>query len=437
MLVPGGITWLDAKIAAEQRTFLGRAGHLATITSYEEDLYLEFRRQEASVPGYGELWVGGYQIPGSEEPGGGWVWLNNEGSIPGTNEGPVYANWKPSQPDNWLEGGSSEDFLTIGLDNYIGWNDSYHGVIDGYVVEYEAEAITIDIKPGDAPNVIYLSSNGKIPVAVLSSTAFDATRIDPASVRFGRKGTEAAPESCSFEDVNKDKQKDLICTFNTQDTELVCNDTTAVLRAKDLLGYSLRGSDSVQLLLCPQFALSVTAMQDVNKLTDVYLTMNVLGNNLVPPLSAQHVQLKSVDPPGRLRWSTNYQQVPFTPTSTTSSVVAVQVGVAQRFEPLKAQVSVPSGQGNNLVVLRGEGRVLLRPDLEVTSVTARSPMFAGAILNISALISEMNGDVGTTATAYLMEGTTLLDEATGIQVGPRGSVTVVFPPFSRSQAHST
>jgi hypothetical protein len=53
-------------------------------------------------------------------------------------------------------------------------------------------------------------------------------------------------------------------------------------------------------------------------------------------------------------------------------------------------------------------------------------MFAGAILNISALISELNGDVGTTATAYLMEGTTLLDEATGIQVGPRGSVTVVF-----------
>ncbi len=107
MLVPGGITWLDAKIAAEQRTFLGRAGHLATITSYEEDLYLEFRRQEASVPGYGELWVGGYQIPGSEEPGGGWVWLNNEGSIPGTNEGTVHANWKPSQPDNWLEGGST------------------------------------------------------------------------------------------------------------------------------------------------------------------------------------------------------------------------------------------------------------------------------------------------------------------------------------------
>ncbi len=44
---------------------------------------------------------------------------------------------------------------------------------------------------------------------------------------------------------------------------------------------------------------------------------------------------------------------------------------------------------------------------------------------ISALLAELNGDLGTTGTVYLMEGSTVLDQVTGY-IGPKGTASVVF-----------
>ena len=91
VLVDAGITWPDAKAAAESRGTGGAVTHLATITSQEEDLFLE-RLRQSSKPDRedGQLWVGGYQqkdSPDYWESYGGWVWVNNEGPIDGFNWG--------------------------------------------------------------------------------------------------------------------------------------------------------------------------------------------------------------------------------------------------------------------------------------------------------------------------------------------------------------
>src|SRR6266850_669628 len=80
------ISWNDASRAARNA-----GGYLATITSAEENAFVFML---INHPQYwnGELGplLGGYQPPGSSEPGGGWTWV--------TGEVWVYSNWAPGQP---------------------------------------------------------------------------------------------------------------------------------------------------------------------------------------------------------------------------------------------------------------------------------------------------------------------------------------------------
>jgi len=127
-----GIDWLSAEAAAEALTFLGAQGHLATITSLEEDQFLDALRGSTT-----DLWVGGFQSPGGTlGVGDNWTWVNGEGSFPGNNLGPVYANWLPGEPNDFY-GAASEQYLTIAHGGAFGWNDE--GAINnvsGFVVEY-------------------------------------------------------------------------------------------------------------------------------------------------------------------------------------------------------------------------------------------------------------------------------------------------------------
>lgn len=87
-------------------------------------------------------------------------------------------------------------------------------ISEGEIVTYEfsnpgdveesrlTQIISIDIKPGSDPAPINLESKGITPVAILSSDTFDATLVDPASVRFGTKS--ATSNQNNNEDVNGD-----------------------------------------------------------------------------------------------------------------------------------------------------------------------------------------------------------------------------------------
>jgi hypothetical protein len=112
--------------------------HLATITSTREDEFIEGIRQ-TFLPAIDAVWVGGFQDP-LNTPGAGdnWTWINDEGSFPGDNLGPEYANWHYGEPNNAFVSG--ENHLAIGrFGNDAGWNDEGDPVtyIDGYVVEWD------------------------------------------------------------------------------------------------------------------------------------------------------------------------------------------------------------------------------------------------------------------------------------------------------------
>lgn len=129
-----GYTWDEASAMAESSTHLGVQGHLATITSAEEN---EFVADLCDAIGLNSgYWLGGYQPENSLEPEGDWRWV--------TGEPWGYTNWKAGEPN---------DAGTFGVEDHLGfvgasghallgqWNDVYRGLNpdrfwSSYVVEY-------------------------------------------------------------------------------------------------------------------------------------------------------------------------------------------------------------------------------------------------------------------------------------------------------------
>jgi hypothetical protein len=111
--------------------------------------------------------------------------------------------------------------------------------------------VQIDIKPGSFPNAINIGSSGTVPVAILSSSTFDALTVDPttislasAPVRLKGKGQPMA----SAVDVNNDGRPDLIVHVSTEALLLTSSDTEAVLEGRTYSGQSIRGSDSIRVV---------------------------------------------------------------------------------------------------------------------------------------------------------------------------------------------
>ena len=144
VVIAGRITWEAAKAAAEQRTFQGVRGHLATISSLQEDTFVHQLRQQALGSSGLELWVGGHQLrcaTTAPEPGCGWVWINGEAISPVNTNSP-YTNWLNGEPNNLIQNGRPENHLAIGLGGAFGWNDEGNRfLIRGYVVEFGDEVV--------------------------------------------------------------------------------------------------------------------------------------------------------------------------------------------------------------------------------------------------------------------------------------------------------
>ncbi|WP_109488357.1 hypothetical protein [Occallatibacter savannae] len=107
--------------------------------------------------------------------------------------------------------------------------------------------VAINVRPGNCTNKIL--AGRAIPVAILSSTTFDAPAIiDPASLRFGRTGSEESLIVCDrSQDVNGDRLPDLKCKFDLPRSEFLEGDTAAVLRGSTIDGHLIIGTDSIKL----------------------------------------------------------------------------------------------------------------------------------------------------------------------------------------------
>ena len=115
-------------------------------------------------------------------------------------------------------------------------------------VGYLAIEVEIDIKPGSDPNPINPSSNGLVPVAILSSKDFDATTVDPttvqlagASVAVRGKGEAMAHQ----EDVNGDGLTDLVVQVETQSFADLGEGGTVELTGTTFGGQAIIGYDDV------------------------------------------------------------------------------------------------------------------------------------------------------------------------------------------------
>jgi hypothetical protein len=97
--------------------------------------------------------------------------------------------------------------------------------------------IDIDIKPGSYPNSINVErSQGKIPVALFGSAAFDVTLIDRSTVRFGPG--DAMPvhkKKGHLQDSNEDGYMDLLVHFPTPEAGIAPGDASACVHGS-LLG---------------------------------------------------------------------------------------------------------------------------------------------------------------------------------------------------------
>ena len=102
-------TWEEASSIAAALAVQGVAGHLATITSADEQAFIQ--SAFGSPVGPSQIWLGGLQPTGSAEPAGGWQWV--------TGEPFNYANWRqPSEPNN----NGDENHLAM-FRNDATWND--------------------------------------------------------------------------------------------------------------------------------------------------------------------------------------------------------------------------------------------------------------------------------------------------------------------------
>ena len=111
--------------------------------------------------------------------------------------------------------------------------------------------VCIDIKPGSYPNSINLGSGGTVPVAIFSSTTFDATTVIPETVTLASAPVQlkgnGTPMS-SFQDVNGDGLLDLVVHVSTEALQLTETDTEAILEGTTFGGRSVRGRDTIKVV---------------------------------------------------------------------------------------------------------------------------------------------------------------------------------------------
>ncbi|MDT8356917.1 MAG: lectin-like protein [Methanomicrobiaceae archaeon] len=238
------INFSEASEAASGMTLGGDLcpGHLATVTSQDENDFIV----DTFTGSLDLKWIGGFQDSvNSSTEDIGWEWI--------TGEPWSYTNWNAGEPNNWNYGGYGyEDAVTYWGETGV-WNDAPNGwryYNGGYIVEFDCMQVSIDIKLESDPNSININAKGVIPVAILTTGAFDAATVDPLTVDLdgmiprpkGRSGNVG-----SMQDVDGDGDRDLV--IQIEYTGIYgADDTVAILHALTFGGANIYGQDSIRIV---------------------------------------------------------------------------------------------------------------------------------------------------------------------------------------------
>ncbi|WP_138007409.1 PKD domain-containing protein [Halalkalirubrum salinum] len=245
-----GITWHDARAAANESDHLGLQGYLATVTSEGENDFIQNKLRGAGWMGASDAetegtwrWVTGPE--GTEDGGDGRHFFTQtasddgtpddiyDGSTPGggSAERSNYTNWDINEPNDHLAGEDYAHFC-MGIswcpNGY--WNDfEYdHSGIDGYVVEYGGRTDDPDLNLIDTTNVSVsrdeaprAEAGSDIEVGLDEQIEFDASR---STDDYGIDGYE-----WDFDDGNTSRGETVLYAYSEDgryDVTLTATDTS-------------------------------------------------------------------------------------------------------------------------------------------------------------------------------------------------------------------
>lgn len=126
----------------------------------------------------------------------------------------------------------------------MGINRDGDSVVDMGAYEFQVIHVEIDIKPASGNKSINLTVGGLLPVAILSSEIFDASKVDPSSIRF----VDTKPVRHMLQDVDEDGDIDLLLEFKRKALELDSDITKATLIGQTRNNQPFVGSDVVEIL---------------------------------------------------------------------------------------------------------------------------------------------------------------------------------------------
>ncbi len=139
---------------------------------------------------------------------------------------------------------------TLGVDNRNG--PGHLAAVDfrGFRVTTSLIQADIDVKPGDARNIVSRRSR-VTTVAVFSNDKLDATAIMPASVTLAGAPvaqTRTGEFLCRPAYVNRDRRKDLLCEVVTSQIDAPTGESTVTLHAFTTDGTPVSGADHIRLV---------------------------------------------------------------------------------------------------------------------------------------------------------------------------------------------
>lgn len=140
--------------------------------------------------------------------------------------------------------------ITAGASGYADDSSAYTQSSDWeFTFELDVPEVAIDVLPEDSGNKVYPNKSGKLPVAVLSSAEFNATQVNPATLRFGSAEAQIA-EAVTIENVDGEFGDDTVAQFKVEESGIFCNDTEVELRGTTYAGDHFIGVDVIDATEC-------------------------------------------------------------------------------------------------------------------------------------------------------------------------------------------
>jgi hypothetical protein len=167
-------------------------------------------------------------------------------------------------------------------------------------------------------------------------------------------------------------------------------------------------------------SLTARALLGKDGRTAVELTTGALDDAGAAPGQIIKAQLKPLGQTGEPLYARNFGGL------AGGGRFATTVNDLRRGQQLQAQANVAGIDPNRTDVVTVVETVKLRPDLKAASLVAPARSAVNTIVNISAVVRELNGDVGARADLVLYVDGVEADRADGVWVDANGTVSAAF-----------